>query len=595
MSQQQQQQKRSPAPPQPTNNGTAGAAATRSAKESEDAKRQKEELEERRRVEMEAEAKAAAAHVEARKAKKEAHELAARVREAKDALQAVADSARRRAAHRRALQPAALEDTRRAFDATKKSLKTDLKKCTAFVKKVKSGSMWTTKPDDVLRDVTTLNLSRYVEEVANGVMESKPKITDLPAVVGLCVSMHERYPDFLPALLPIVLEAVQGRGGDADAAKAKRLYLRVLTEFLLAGLVTDPKPLLKCVAEATGASAAKDSGSSGGQDDSSSQYTVQDGNSVVAFCKAAAGYEVFGIAPRSIRKYADFLRSEKDRIDQGTSPLVQSTILADAGVDVVTQGYSLALELETLAGERAVTADVAEALTKHCRGAYRFLATSLVQTHKKLKVLEKRCEQDRLMSGTLTDAREKGLGDARNLKSNLLKSVESLSDILDEEAPILIDEDDSAGGNAGAGVEVWTKRGTGEEDDLGPFDDEETRDFYFDLPDLLATIPPALLGLSPEQIQKRKEENLIKYGKFGESAGDVVDDSQEVTPATEAELDATESDQNLDDAMGDDENGEDGGMFLVLGTRVFSSCRILNLPSFHKMTRVLPVTSWWHF
>jgi hypothetical protein len=36
----------------------------------------------------------------------------------------------------------------------------------------------------------------------------------------------------------------------------------------------------------------------------------------------------------------------------------------------------------------------------------------------------------------------------------------------------------------------------------GPFDDEETRAFYEDLPDLLAMLPPTLLGLTVEEAER---------------------------------------------------------------------------------------------
>jgi regulator of nonsense transcripts 2 len=532
---------------------------------SESLRKQEEEEAKRKQEREEAEARAAEA-----KNRREAEELGTRARESRDALKSFLDAVAKHRAYRSALQPDALEVSRKGFEAGKKSLKTDLKKCTAFVKKVKSGSVWSAKVEDILKDVGTLNLSRYVEEVAKGVLESKPKVTDIPAIVALCVAMHERYAEFLPTLLPPVLEIVQGRG-DAEAAKSKRLCLRLLTEFLLVGLVTETKTLLKCVADATGA--GKDG--NGGE-----TYAVQDGNLVVAFSRAA-GLEVFGTIPRSIQRAVQFFLSEKERVDASTS-ILSST----PDKEIVAQGYALSMELESAAPELAVSAEVSELFTKHCRGAYRFLASSLVQTHGKLQKLERRCEQDRLLSGTLPEAREAGLADARKLKENLHKSVEALSDVLDEDSPVLLDDVDAAGREAGAGVEVWTK-GAGEEEDFGPFDDEETRDFYFDIPDLIATIPPALLGLTPDQIQKRKEENLKKYGRDADAGADadlnLADDSLQVTPATEAELDANESGQKLDDVIGDDDNVDDGGKALLLGELFRSIDRCI---SSHRSTRL---------
>jgi regulator of nonsense transcripts 2 len=61
------------------------------------------------------------------------------------------------------------------FETNKKSLKADVKKCTTFVKKIQSGAAWSMKPDDAVKDVASLNLSRYVEEVVAAVIEAKPK------------------------------------------------------------------------------------------------------------------------------------------------------------------------------------------------------------------------------------------------------------------------------------------------------------------------------------------------------------------------------------------------------------------------------------
>jgi regulator of nonsense transcripts 2 len=90
--------------------------------------------------------------------------------------------------------------------------------------------------------------------------------------------------------------------------------------------------------------------------------------------------------------------------------------------------------------------------------------------------LVKRCEPDRLRSGTLTDAREKGLADARELLESLQKSVKALSDALDQPMPQLEEEENDDAEGGGTGIELWTKGGDEEGGDYGPFDDEETRD-----------------------------------------------------------------------------------------------------------------------
>jgi regulator of nonsense transcripts 2 len=81
-----------------------------------------------------------------------------------------------------------LKESWKNFESNKKCLTTDLKKCTAFVKKIKSGTGWSRKPDDVVKDVASLNLSRYVEEVVQGVLEARPKVTDIPVIIALTIA-----------------------------------------------------------------------------------------------------------------------------------------------------------------------------------------------------------------------------------------------------------------------------------------------------------------------------------------------------------------------------------------------------------------------
>jgi hypothetical protein len=70
-----------------------------------------------------------------------------------------------------------LQEARDQFELSKKTLKSDLKKCTAFVKKIKAGQYPSSKelelPNSAMR---TLNLSRYVEEVAGALMEPTAKV-----------------------------------------------------------------------------------------------------------------------------------------------------------------------------------------------------------------------------------------------------------------------------------------------------------------------------------------------------------------------------------------------------------------------------------
>ena len=485
------------------------------------------------------------------------------VNEAMDTVKVLVDSSQEHRANRALLEPEALAEARKKFQNDKKSLKTDLKKCTAFVKKIKSGAAWSMKADEINRDVSTLNLSRYVEEVVSALLDAKLKLADLPAVVTLSIAMHLRYPEFMSNLLPSLWGVINGKATE-ETAKNRRLYVRLITDFVLNGLVIDTKQLVKLIADATG-----------GKDGS---YAVTDASLIVAFGKAA-GYEIFGKHPRSVQNSISLIKQEVQKVknagtigETSSAPtddaVQQSNIVAvvEDGpvvipVNLANDAKSVAAKVDDTLTELAVSPEVSETLTTYCMGAYQTLSNSLIATHAKLKKLEKRCEQDRLLAGSLPEAREKGLTDARKLLESLQKSVDILSDVLDQPLPQLEeDENEGEADGAGVGLELWTKGGGDGEngDDFGPFDDEETRAFYCDIPDLLTTVPPGLLGISPEEIERRKLQNMQKYGSGidasavedeAESAGDEAFASE---PPLEEEFEVAEVEQ----ATGEVEGGK---------------------------------------
>mmetsp|Transcript_36545 Transcript_36545/g.41100 ORF Transcript_36545/g.41100 Transcript_36545/m.41100 type:complete len:1502 (+) Transcript_36545:86-4591(+) len=501
--------------------------------------------EEAERKRLEEEEKALQALREIRKMAEE--ELNNKYQEAIDYLKVAADISEARKANRNSMTAEDLLSSRKAFEADKKSLKSDLKKCTAFVKKIKTGGAWLLKPNDIVRDISTLNLSRYVEEVVAGVLEAKLKLTDLPVVLALCKAMHQRYQMFLSFLMAGMWSVIHGKPTE-ETGKLRRIYVRLLTEFILNGLSNETKPLMKLIAE-----------TSGGKDGS---YIVTDANIVVAFVKAA-GFEILGTRPTSVQRYYSLIEEEilKKKQQQQKENIDEEDINAPVLIseEMVAKGKHIVKMMDELLVERAVSVEISNKCLGHCKGAYGFLSKTLVHTDTKLQKMEKRCELDRLLAGSLTEAREKGLQDARKLRESLQKSIEAMSDILDLLLPQL-EKNKEEELEGGSGVEVWTKN-EGDEDgaDFGPFDDEETRSFYCDVPDFLTTVPPGLIGVSPEEIEKRKAINVVKFGStFGvdnDIDGDTVTD--EVAPSSEAELEAAEKEEEKESGDEKDESLEE--------------------------------------
>ena len=448
-----------------------------------------------------------------------------------------------------------LDQARQSFEKSKKSLKSDLKKCTAFVKKIKSGSYHTpTELNSPNNPIRTLNLTRYVEEVAAALTEPQTKVkqSEIPGMVMLCVEMHRRYETFSKALIPTLLAGVSGNSGKSDDGEClpRRICLRLLTEFVLHGIITDMKPLVKVVKDAAGVPSEE------GKD-----YAVTDANIIVTFSKSG-GHEMLGSIPRSVRLDCERLQKEISGEGEGNLANVECAQTAEEAPvespfvptlsNALMEKSMLAMELftSTAPNSRAVPLKMTASLHTHCTGAYRTLAKSYVATHRRLQKLEKRCEQDRLLQGNLSEAREKGLKDAKSLMESLTKSVESLAEVLDRDIPLLAEEEALEEEIDGKGIELWTKGEAGSER-LGPFDDDETRSFYCDVPDFLSTKPHALLGISEADGEKQREKNKRQYGE--DEDAEIVEMFAEVfedtLPMVEEEAEEDENEGGEDDVM----------------------------------------------
>ena len=142
-------------------------------------------------------------------------------------------------AQRQANGPAATLASRKAHEANKKNLKSDLKKTTAFVKKIRSIN--TEGLQQCIRDVETLNLTLYISEIVGAIVETAYKATDVPSMVKLCVSLHKRYEEFTNPLLTGLRTALLSAPAedDKDAGKRKRIQIRFIVELYQTGIAVE--------------------------------------------------------------------------------------------------------------------------------------------------------------------------------------------------------------------------------------------------------------------------------------------------------------------------------------------------------------------
>ena len=430
-----------------------------------------------------AEAAAAADAAKAAEARRARERAAAEARvaaaaqaeaDARAAVDDVAAALELRRARRAANAVGALAESRAAYDAGKKALKSDLKRSTALIKKIKGGVTGDMEAG-LLGDITTLNLTRYVSELVDAVAETKKtKDRDAACAVAVCCGLHARHATFGPAVVA-ALEAVavgdDGFGGalaapaggdDAEAkelAKHRKGALKLLVELFLAGFYDDEALLVKLARSCCGV------GPRG------KRRCPVDAALLGVFLKAG-GEDLLGIVPRRAKE-----------------------LYGRAG-----------LAAGPARGDAVVGGETTKTLRDLATAAHALLAAQLATDHAALAKLEAKSTKDALTHGALTEEKEKALDDARKAREKLLAHVVALGDCLDLDAPALPDFEESDDEEALASLSLWG----GEKLNLsaGPFDDETQRSFYEDYPNVLDILPAPLLGYSEADVGRLQQERL---------------------------------------------------------------------------------------
>uniref|UniRef100_A0A0N5AUM2 MIF4G domain-containing protein n=1 Tax=Syphacia muris TaxID=451379 RepID=A0A0N5AUM2_9BILA len=133
-------------------------------------------------------------------------------------------------AHRQLISDAVplTEDALRKLDST-------LKRTTAFMKKLRNLS--TSQCSAIMADLEKINLSKYIEEMANSIAEAKLKLSDLSSVITICVKLSCLYTEFSQQLLLEFRRILPTKRSDKIQNPSKlRVDIRLATELCLHGV-----------------------------------------------------------------------------------------------------------------------------------------------------------------------------------------------------------------------------------------------------------------------------------------------------------------------------------------------------------------------
>ncbi|XP_076074517.1 regulator of nonsense transcripts 2-like isoform X3 [Mytilus galloprovincialis] len=350
----------------------------------------------------------------------------------------------------------------RPDEAFFRKLDSNLKKNTAFVKKLRN--LTESQKDSLVKDFEALNLSKYVGEVAAAITEAKLKMSDIPCAVLICSLMYQRYADFPIALMENWQKYLLHKKDEKISNPSKyRVDLRFFAELVSVGVIKHREGL-GLLANQLGLLMNNDK-------EGHNNLSI-----VTSFCKHC-GEDYAGLIPRKFR-----LLSEK------------------YGGNIPKRSM---LTPERQKACRNLFGDYYQSLCKH-----------LIKDHKELKSVERQNRKILHTKGEISQDRKEHYDALLTGYQKLFTNTSVFADLLDEDLPDLPEEDMKRDDESG--FDIFHPEKDAEFQYVGDttlFEDEDSRVFYENLPDLKAFIPGICFKDSEQGTTKEpgEEENIDEF------------------------------------------------------------------------------------
>ena len=328
--------------------------------------------------------------------------------------------------------------------------------------------------------MATLNLTKYIGEVASAFVEAKLKMSDLTSAIEIISFLHQRYVEMSANLLETWQKTLVVKKDEKIANPSKlRVDLRFYADLISVGVFTlkEGLPLLGQVLTVLI-----------NMDKEEHAHVAL----ITSFCKFC-GDDFAGLVPKRMRELAD----------KHSYEIPQSSLLPSEKQKNVKQLLS----------------DYYASVGKHLQTDFIDLQ-NMEKTNRRILLTKGEVHADRLEK---TEAAKLAYG-------KLLANTEQLSDVLDEEMPELKvvkkTEEDEEEEAALEDVEM-------EISTLGSlWEDEDSRAFYESLADLKAFIPAILYRDSSKQgvMEEEKEDDLADEDIEEDFEAPLEDTNEDVAP-----------------------------------------------------------------
>eukprot|EP00096_Caligus_rogercresseyi_P010059 TRINITY_DN3548_c0_g1_i3.p1 TRINITY_DN3548_c0_g1~~TRINITY_DN3548_c0_g1_i3.p1 ORF type:complete len:1212 (-),score=455.06 TRINITY_DN3548_c0_g1_i3:427-4062(-) len=370
-----------------------------------------------------------------------------------------------------------------------RKLDSSLKRNTAFIRKLKNYTE--SQRQGILKEISTLNLTKYIGEVSSALLEAKFKMNDLQGVVDICSLLHQTYSEFSPSFLEAWTRALSIKKSIPNPVKLRvdlRLYAELISTRVFS--LKEGLPLLGNVLTSL-INMGKD--------------THAHISIILSFCKHC-GTDYAALLPRKIR--------------------------------IISEKHGISIQA---ASSNLLPPSKQQNVKQMLKEYFSSVVTHLLKDRSDLRSLESNNRRILLTKGEVHSERLQKAEKATSDYGKLLLNAESLANILDEDLPSL----GVIGGDSeslGEGVssedgkilegEILKGGGSGCKGDGNDlWEDEDTRSFYEDLIDLKALIPAILY----KDVASKEEEIELSSEELGS-----LDDLDDGPPVVDLEDDVEE-------------------------------------------------------
>ncbi|KAI0824048.1 ARM repeat-containing protein [Trametes gibbosa] len=372
-----------------------------------------------------------------------------------------------------------------------KALDSSLKRHTALIKRMRQ-SLGAENHAQILKDVASLSLEKYVEEIVGAVVEGISRCKtekDVWSAVEITSALHRRFPGtFTPALVSSLA---------ASLAAPSRAALAALTpeqrEKEDSARVARQRPILRVCAELALVAIIRDT-----PERSGGEWIMKTIRELLSNDPSLSSLPLLLVFLKSYSR--PYLGISPPTASKQISVTSESGTLSDAASEEASQASgafpSLVKEEEEL-----VEKEIRDRFKKMCDGYFDSVSKKLVIEHNRLQEQDRRNHEAYIRSGEIFEDRQQAYEKMTKSYEKLLASCQSLSELLYLPMPTL-----KTASQKTESIQIGMNTGSnilgGDTDDIiasgGKWEDEEERRFFEETPDLKDYVPRSVLGLEGE-------------------------------------------------------------------------------------------------